>query len=132
MSGWLDRLKHKDFLLRVAVREVEAWVLAADDSFGKFLGMRQGFQVPAPETLTDPKLELLKLASTCPRREVREALVRWDTGQNPKQGPAYNSTLVSYVNGGWQPDVAAAKCPSLRRMLNALAALEGGWKDRSQ
>ena len=130
LQDWLDQPKHKDFLLRVAVREVEAWVLAADNSFSRFLGIRGGFEFPAPEELPDPKLELLRIASTCPRRDTRDALSRRDAGGNLKQGPAYNSTLASYVNDVWQPDAAAAKCPSLRKMLNALAALELDWKHR--
>lgn len=127
LQAWLSQPKHRNFLLRVAIREVEAWVLAADDSFGRFLGVRRKLTVPAPESLLDPKVELLKFASTCPRRDVRDALVRRDADGNLKQGPAYNSTLASYVNLVWQPDVAAKKCSSLQKMLHALAGLESDW-----
>ncbi len=132
LQDWLTQPKHKDFLLRVAVREVEAWVLAADATFGNFLGLRRECKISEPEALPDPKAELLKLASTCLRRDVRDALVRRDTNGNLKQGPAYNSTLAGYINEAWLPDVAAARCPSLKKMLNALAALELDWKERTR
>jgi hypothetical protein len=132
LQDWLPQPKHKDFLLRIAVREIEAWVLAAEDAFGQFLGMRRQCVVSAPEALRWPKTELLKLASTCPRRELRDSLVRRETNGNLKQGPAYNSTLGSYVDRAWLPDVAATKCPSLKRMLNALGALEKDWRERAR
>ncbi len=129
---WLQQPKHKDFLLRVAVREVEAWVLAADASLGGFLGIRRRVVFPTPERLSDPKLELLKLASDSPRRDLRDALVRREGGGNLRQGPAYNSTLATFIRDEWQPAVAAERCPSLSRLLNALTAMEADWEGRRQ
>lgn len=128
LKDWLSMPKHRDFLLRIAIREVEAWLLAADASFGRFLGLRGACTIPQPESLPDPKSALLKIALTCPRRDLREALVRQDANGNLKQGPAYNSTLAAYVNESWLLDVAAQRCPSFQRLLHALDALESDWK----
>lgn len=95
LDEWLKHPRHPDFLLRVAVREVEAWLLACDTELRRFLGIRRDVHFPAPEVLPDPKAELLKLAADSPRRELREAIVRRDTGGNLRQGPAYNSTLLT-------------------------------------
>jgi hypothetical protein len=127
---WLPCPRHPDFLLRVAVREVEAWALAADEPFAKFLGLRRAISYPTPEDLSDPKLELLKLASSSARRDIRDGLVRRDAGGNFRQGPAYNSTLASFIEKDWAPSDAATKCPSLGRVPTALSKLEADWQKR--
>ncbi len=124
LQEWLSPPKHPDFLLRVAVREVEAWLLASDRELGRFLGILRTRDFAAPETLSDPKAELLKLAELSPRRDLREAIVRRDSGGNLRQGGAYNSTLAEFIKWRWELDVACSKCPSLARMLAALSALE--------
>lgn len=130
LDEWLKHPKHPDFLLRVAVREVEAWLLASAAELGKFLGIRRALNFSAPEDMGDPKAELLALAEGSPRRDLREAIVRRETGGNLRQGPAYNSTLGGFIYRDWKSDVACAKCPSLERMINALSSLETSWIQR--
>jgi len=116
---------HPDFLFfRVAVREVEAWLLASDREFKGFPGIRRNVNYSDPESLADPKAELLLLADKSPRRKLREAVSRRDMGGNLCQGLAYNSTLAEFLEQDWNLESAAAKCPSLRRMLAALSTLE--------
>lgn len=123
LAEWLNKPKHPNFLLRVAVREVEAWLLASSPELRKFLGIRREFDFPNPEALADPKMELLKLSESSPKRQLRESITRREDG-NLKQGPAYNSTLAEYVNNDWNLSTAADKCESLRRLLAALTSLE--------
>lgn len=130
IADWLKQPKHPDFLLRVAVREVEAWLLACDEPLGKYLAIRHMPSFHKPEELDDPKRELLKLAEGSTKRSIREAVARRDTGGNLRQGPAYNSTLSVFVNHLWEPKSAAARCPSLKRVLKALDYLEASWKTR--
>ena len=124
LSKWLKNPRHPNFMLRVAVREVEAWLLGCDQELRKFLSLRRAVNYPHPEALEDPKLELLRLADSSPRREMREGIVRRDSGGNLLQGPAYNSTLGRFVNNSWNPLSASSKCPSLQRMFTALTACE--------
>ncbi len=130
LDEWLKHPKHPDFLLRVVVREVEAWLLASAAELGKFLGIRRALDFSAPENMDDPKAELLALAEGSPRRDLREAIVRRETGGNLRQGPAYNSTLGEFISRDWKSDVACAKCPSLERMMGALSAFEASWIQR--
>ena len=130
IADWLKQPRHPEFLLRVAVREVESWLLACDTHLRQYLALRQTCSFPAPETLHDPKLELLRLAETSSKRSIREAVTRRDTGGNLRQGPAYNSTLASFVNQTWQPKQAVSKCQSLKRAVKALEGLEAEWKKR--
>lgn len=129
ITDWLvERPKHPDFLFRVAVREVEAWLLACDRALGEFLAIRHLPSFPNPEELKDPKVELLKLAERSRKREIREAISRRDTGGKLCQGPAYNSTLAQFVDQYWMPQRAASRCRSLERVLNALERSEAVWK----
>lgn len=131
IQQWLPHPKHRHFLLRVAVREVEAWLLADQVALAGFLALRGGGRSSDPESLADPKACLLRMAASCPQRNRREALVRRDTGGQLRQGPAYNSTLAAFVNHAWRPEVAALACTSLRRAGAALAWLESDWGRRS-
>ena len=125
IQDWLVHPKHPHFLLRVAVREVESWLLGDSPGLGAFLGLRKPFNLANPEHLDDPKQELLKLALTCPRRTMREALVWRDQSSGRLfQGPDYNGTLAPFVSKAWDLLGARAKCCSLDRLFLALERVE--------
>ena len=112
----------KNLLLRVAVREVEAWLLADHAAFGNFLGTR-GKLPPHPEALHDPKQTLLNLAKRAPK-PMRRDLVAAE-GAAARQGLAYNLRLCAFVRATWRPEHAAQRCPSLARARAAIAKLAG-------
>ena len=125
IEEWLGRPKHPHLLLRVAVREVESWLLGDPAGLSAFLGLRKQFELPRPEQFSDPKLELLKLALSSPRRTLREALAWKDIGSGRLfQGPDYNATLAKFVSKEWAIEVAAQECGSLRRFFLALERFE--------
>lgn len=74
IQDWLGKHRRPDnFVLRIAVREVEAWLLADHDAMRCLLG-RKG-QLPGdPDDLRDPKQRLLQLARNA-TRDVRRDLV---------------------------------------------------------
>lgn len=125
IEDWLGRPKHPHFLLRVAVREVESWLLGDPAGLKTFLGLRKPFDFAEPEQLVDPKQELLKLALSSPRRTVREALVWKDESSGRLfQGPDYNATLAKFAAKDWNLAGASNKCRSLDRLLLALQRME--------
>ncbi len=130
IADWLNQPKQPDFLFRVAVREVEAWLLACDEALRKFLATRTVRSFPNPEELNDPKMELLNLAERSTKRDIRDAIARRDTNGVLRQGPAYTSTLSGFVDQHWMPQHAASRCRSLERMLLALDRWETTWKSR--
>jgi hypothetical protein len=109
-----------NFLFRVAVREVEAWILA-DHTAMERLFKTKNFPVK-PDSLDDPKRELLSLAKKAPRN-IREAMVVMD-GAIASQGLEYNSTLVPFVENVWCPVRAATRSNSLNRACVRLQELE--------
>lgn len=127
VATWLSgRPKHDSFLFRVAVREVESWLLGDMARLASFLHLRNGTAILAPEALSNPKLKLLELSLQSRSRQIRDALVwRDDSSGRLYQGPDYNATLACFVTEYWDISTARSACPSLERLCEALRRLEG-------
>ncbi|MBW2062243.1 MAG: hypothetical protein JRI95_11870 [Deltaproteobacteria bacterium] len=117
---------------RVAVREVEAWLLADQEHLATFLSIPKTRIPTAPEALNAPKRTMVDLARHSRRSAIREDMVpRPESGR--KIGPAYNSRLIEFVSdtvNGWRPDVAAQRSESLERCLKCMQALAKNWRNR--
>lgn len=98
--------------IRVAVREVESWLLADKEGFRSLIGSRGSIPL-SPDDLPDPKAELLSLAKNAPR-EIRQDLVQEYSG-NLRQALGYNARLVTFVQNTWSSERAAKNSPSLQR-----------------
>ena len=110
-----------NLILRIAVRETEAWILADHEAMRNLIG-KKGALPPAPDDLPDPKQHLLRLAKLA-NRKIRDDLVK-ETGAIASQGIGYNNRLAAWVRSDWCPERAAQRSPSLRRaraQLNELA-----------
>jgi len=119
--SWLPN-PARQMRFRVAVRQVEAWLLADRERIAGFLGVRKS-QVPSsPEDLTDAKRALIDLARRSRRRDIRVDMVpRPSSGR--KVGPAYVSRIIEYVYEAWRPRVAASNAASLAKCLRRLRAI---------
>jgi len=119
IEEWLSTTRHPNLVFRVAVREVEAWLLACRDSFAAFLGVPPNRIPLNVEEITNPKEFVVNLA-----RRSRKKNVRVDIAPAPastaKVGPDYNGRLVYYVENLWDPSVAKENSPSLRKAIEAL------------
>lgn len=119
MREWLPDLMHPNLLFRVAVREVEAWVLAHCVAFAKFLGIREELIPVNVDTIKDPKRFLIDLARKSPRRDLRQDIVP-PPGSTRQQGPDYNGRLIFFVENFWDAMEAKNHSPSLQRAINAV------------
>jgi hypothetical protein len=119
-----DWLKNsaKFMCFRIAVREVEAWLLADRATLANFLGVAVARMPQDVELLGDPKQELVNLARHSRRREIREDMVP-RPGSGRAVGPAYASRLIEFVDNFWVPKTAAKYSDSLRRAINRLQEL---------
>jgi len=108
--------------LRVAVREVESWLLADREQIARFLSVRLS-QIPRePDELEDPKRVLISIAGGSRKREIRQDLVpRPESGR--AVGPAYDARLIEFVANCWHPVEAAVNSRSLHRCIAALERL---------
>lgn len=117
INEWLPEGRRPSLLFRVAVREVEAWLLGDDDSFSTFLGIPK-IKIPKdPDLLMDPKDKIFSLVRSSRKRDLREAIL--PTPQS-RIGPAYNSVLPRFVRDSWDPVQAARHSPSLEKTLSAV------------
>lgn len=123
IRSWMGSRKHpQELLFRVAIREVEAWLLADVDGMRALLG-RKALCPHAPDTLPDPKRYLLGLAEKAPR-SMRNALVG-ERGAMACQGLEYNLVLCKFVTTTWDPERAAQHSPSLAQARRRLGELAG-------
>lgn len=120
ISQWFGKTQHPpNLFFHVAVREVEAWILADHAGMNNLLGQKIGKLPAAPETLPDPKASLLGLAGKAPR-SIRSELVA-ERNSIACQGLGYNATLCAFVESIWQPKFAAMRSPSLAALMTELA-----------
>lgn len=120
---WLDVPRHPNLLFRIAVREVEAWLLGCRETFAAFLGVPGNRIPPDVDEIQDPKRFLIDLARRSRRREIRRDIVPQD-GSTAKVGPNYNGRLISFVEGSWDPTVAKEHSLSLKKAMEALDVFE--------
>ncbi|WP_294052793.1 DUF4276 family protein [Thiolapillus sp.] len=123
LRDWLQNVALPDGLLfRVAVREVEAWLLADHEAFAEF-ARTPARQLPdKPDELEDPKQFLLNLVRRYARRPTKDALLP-RKGAVSKVGVGYNTELIRFVKEIWRPDRAAEYSDSLARMIPRVQAL---------
>jgi hypothetical protein len=107
---------------RIAVRAIEAWLLADTHNLSQFLGVTRSAFPPGPELERDPKQKIVSLSANSRRRDVREDMVP-RPGSGRKVGPAYTSRLIEFVESHWRPDEAAKRSDSLRRCVERLREL---------
>src|SRR5271165_1927229 len=75
IDSWLLEPQQANLLFRVAVREVEAWLLADSENLGAFLGVAPSSVPSQPEILNDPKGALIDLARKSRSANLRDRLV---------------------------------------------------------
>ena len=110
---------------RVAVREVEAWIMADADSLASFLRIGRKKIPSDPEQLEDPKTMMVNLARRSQRRAIKQDMVPRE-GSGRSVGPAYASRLIEYVQQFWRPEAAGERSESLRRSIACLRRMIKG------
>lgn len=99
---------------RVAVREVEAWLLADREAMARYLGVSVARLPLYPDEAPAPKQIIVTAAQHARRREFRGGIVpRPSSGRSV--GPLYTSLMIQYVQTHWRPEVAEQHSDSLRR-----------------
>jgi hypothetical protein len=123
-SKWL-RSPSRFMSFRVAVRAIEAWLMADAERLANFLHVRRSLVPAHPDGIENPKESLVNLARHSSRSEIRKDMVPRPSSAN-SIGPAYASRLIEYILDpakGWRPSIAAKSSDSLRRCRRSLQAL---------
>lgn len=117
-NEWIDFPLNKNFIFRIAVREVEAWLLADVENLSLFFSVSQVNFPLNPEIEADPKNTLIQLAKRSRKREIREDVV--PINRNASIGPNYNGCLSEFVFKHWNIENAVSRSESLSRTIKRL------------
>ena len=119
IQSWIKGPINPTFFFRVAVMEVESWVMADRMGFAAFLSIPL-HRIPSPtDDILNPKEFLLSLARRSKKKSVREALLPAQ-GSTLSVGNEYNTLLSEFVQEHWNIERAAPVSPSLKRTLDRL------------
>jgi hypothetical protein len=119
ISKWLKKPKHPNLIFRVAVREVESWVMADIEGFSRFLGIKPSLFPSDMDSIDDPKRFLIQMAGKSKKKELRKAIVP-KPGSNARVGPDYNGVLIGFVYRDWDIARAIQRSRSLKHAVDAL------------
>ena len=124
IRSWIKGPLNPKFFFRVAVMEVEAWVMADRIGFADFLSVPL-HRIPSPtDNILNPKEFLLSLARRSKKKTIREALVPTQ-GSTLGIGNQYNTLLSEFVQDHWDLERAASVSPSLKRTLDRIGQVIG-------
>jgi hypothetical protein len=121
---WLARPSAR-MCFRVAVRAIEAWLLADRERFAQLLGVSVAKLPKNPDCLDDPKRELINPARQSRRRAVRDDLIPRQ-GSGRSVGPLYTTRMIEFIQdetAGWRLDQALPVSESLERCVIRLRNL---------
>ena len=122
LRDWLGNGRRPEkLLIRVAVREIESWLLADHVAMRELLG-RKAILPTNPDSIHEPKEHLLRLVERYAGRNVKDDLLV-KTGVVASQGLGYNARLSALVASVWNPARAAERSESLRRARVRLSQL---------
>jgi hypothetical protein len=124
------QLQPSDFWsFRIAVREVEAWLMADRVAFADALGVRVSAIPTQPEAIADPKLVVVNLARRSRKRDIQLGLVP-EAGAGITIGPEYSAWMSNFAESTWDPDRACetAVVPSLVGALRSIQSIAGAAK----
>ncbi|MCC7430698.1 hypothetical protein IT568_07640 [bacterium] len=116
IKEWITFERKPNFIFRVAVREVEAWLLADRRNFASFLGISEAKIDKKPETKLDSKGYLIELAKKG-KRKIQEDLV---PKGNAKLGKNYNFCLAEFITQKWNVENAMENSESLTKLVATL------------
>ena len=99
---------------RVAVRQLESWLLADAEALAEYLGVQRRWIADAPDSLEHPKNAIVALARRSPNRRLREDMTV-PSRRSSGTGEGYAARIIEFAESAWRPEVAARRSESLRR-----------------
>lgn len=124
VDSWLPS-RNQSLQFRVAVRTIEAWLLAERDEIARFLAVSKQRIPLYPENEGIPKRTLINIARHSRSKAIRTDIVP-RSGSTAIQGPGYTTRLIEFAIRFWNPESAARNAPSLKRSMDSLLQ----WKMR--
>ena len=121
IRSWIRGPRHPRFFLRIAVLEVESWIMADQKGIASFLSVPPSRIPVDTDGLPHPKEFLVSLARRSNRKRLKADLIP-RPGATSKVGPGYNQRLEEFVRLHWDIERASQTSNSLQRTLGRLGA----------
>lgn len=117
VHDWLPK-RSKNMYLRIAVHQVEAWLMGDRERFSRFLRIPVSRVPVNPDLIIDAKRLVVDLARQSRDSSIRGGIVpRAKSGR--KVGPEYTALMVEFSQR-WNLVTASETSPSLGRALKRL------------
>ena len=110
-----------NFIVNIAVRSTEAWLMADREGIAHFLSVSSDNIPLKPDEIEYPKQKLMSLGQMSRLSKTRRAFASV-TGKSA--GSGYNSYMRDYIQNRWRIDIAADASRSLSRALERLRQLD--------
>ena len=115
-------ISHPHFLCRLAVNELESWLLADRSSMARFLGISVSTITKNPDYEPFPKKTLVNLARRTHKSSIRKDIVPEDE-HGGIVAPAYLASMTKFIREYWNIADACKNPPSLNRCVLRLQSL---------
>jgi len=106
-------------VFRLAVHEIEAWLIADSEGLAAFLGVSAFLFREDPDSIDDPKSLVVRAAAGSARKNRMAPR----PGLGRETGLTYVLELISFIASHWSIERAAERSDSLRRCVEALRRL---------
>ncbi|OMG64418.1 hypothetical protein AUR61_011225 [Stutzerimonas balearica] len=120
INSWMPAHPADKFVLRLAVREAESWVLADREGLSEFAQVDVSVVPREPDDIRDPKQSLLSIIRKSKRRDLKEEMLPGKKSKAPV-GLGYNLHLSTFIRENWSLARASNNSPSLARAIPRLA-----------
>jgi hypothetical protein len=128
LQDWLPVPRHPNLLFRVAVHQVESWVLAHRQAFAECFSIPIG-KIPIDvDTIPNSKKFLIDLVRKSTIKQIRDDIVP-KQGSTAKIGPNYNGRLCRFLINNWDVREAKRSSESLRRLIDKIHSFSPVWID---
>lgn len=130
-------IQSRDFVVNLAVDEVEAWLMADKNGFARYFGLPvTSMPISIPQKMSGrkalPELSVPLKSSWYLTHQLmqkstnaqRKAQVAVSPSDKNSKGKEYNTAIVPFIRDHWDPEVARLASNSLNRMILRLQKLQ--------
>lgn len=123
IRSWVGVPLNSGFIFRVAVVEIESWIMADRRGVAEFLSIPLNRIPQSTDRIENPKEFLVSLARRSRKTKLRRELVPAPSATTAKVGTGFNVRFAEFVRDHWNLERAASASVSLKRTLDRIRSL---------